>query len=114
MKKYAIIFVAIVAVGFGGCAALLGMPSRSTQLAWLAKHPDLPPGDRAEILQHKISRGMTKAEVLISMGAPCGFCSGDTQNSWGDTWDYTLTGDPGYGTVVYFGPDGTVVGWGTD
>jgi hypothetical protein len=64
---------------------------------------------------HRLTVGMTKAEVRASLGDPCGTCYGTRHNSWGDTWEYNVFGSSGMGigsgTIVYFDSSGRVTGW---
>lgn len=122
MKKYlAIALLASLFLAVGACSNpdMFGsdVPNNNTAKQYLDNNPQTPPDVANAILHHKIMKGMTIAQVLASWGKPCMTCPGTNIIVHGPTtleYDW-FDGGPkasGAGTVLYFDPDGTLMGWG--
>lgn len=62
-----------------------------------------------------IQNGMTKDEVIASIGQPCSYCYGTLESSSGDTWEYNTFGTAaigiGRGKYIFFNNKDKVIGW---
>lgn len=105
--------IALLCLALTGCALFGGDERR--RYDYLETRSDLRPEVRAAIIDGKIMRGMTKAEVIASWGEPCWYCRGTRKASWGDMWEYNVFGSGTYGigngTYVYFDAGDKVTEW---
>lgn len=70
---------------------------------------------KTQIINQKISIGMTQEQVIASWGEPCWWCYGTRRSSHGDTWEYNAFGSSVYGagtgTYLYFDKNGILKYW---